>query len=483
VKQLEAVPDHPLFDHLSPKQVWSIQHSFKPFSAEPKAGENAPYAFAGELPRVCIWDGAIRSGKTVASLIAWAFYVVDAPRGGELVVIGRTRESLARNVFGPLQDQAIMGELAQYVHYTSGAPTATMFGRTVWVLGASDARSENVLRGMTVAGAYVDEATLVAEEFWTQLLGRMSIAGAQLFCTTNPDGPRHWFKTSVIDRARKLGYKRYHFTRYDNTALIRDNPRYFEQIALEFTGLWYQRFVEGLWVAAEGAVYGMFDFDANVISRTQLPQIERVFGVGVDYGTVHQTRGYALGLGKVWVSREDGTVRWDLNGRRANPNRFRLEPRLFTLKEWAPGTGTVSEHADSLGQWVESWPGDWPKPDFYAVDSAAATFKIQLYRQGYSNAINAHKAVLSGIQTVSSLAKLRQLYVVKEDNPQLLDAIPRYMWDAKAADRGNTEPVKKDDDEVDAWRYSIYTFRRYWRDYVGTTQVHADELDDNDEDF
>ncbi|MGI8308399.1 hypothetical protein [Saccharopolyspora hattusasensis] len=91
--------------------------------------------------RVNIWSGAIRSGKTIASLLRWLVYVSHAPRGGQLVVVGRTRDSAARNVFAPLQDPSLFGPLADQVHYTSGAPTASILGRTVYVLGASDAKA------------------------------------------------------------------------------------------------------------------------------------------------------------------------------------------------------------------------------------------------------------------------------------------------------------------------------------------------------
>ncbi|GAA2446159.1 hypothetical protein GCM10010273_27580 [Streptomyces lavendulocolor] len=88
------------------------------------------------------------------------------PRGGELVVVGRTRDSLNRNVFGPLMDPGLMGPMARFTKYTNGASTATILGRTIHVLGASDAKAEKVLHGCTCVGAYVDELTVISEEFF-----------------------------------------------------------------------------------------------------------------------------------------------------------------------------------------------------------------------------------------------------------------------------------------------------------------------------
>ncbi|WP_344425259.1 hypothetical protein [Streptomyces lavendulocolor] len=92
--------------------------------------------------------------------------VAVTPRGGELVVVGRTRDSLNRNVFGPLMDPGLMGPMARFTKYTNGASTATILGRTIHVLGASDAKAEKVLHGCTCVGAYVDELTVISEEFF-----------------------------------------------------------------------------------------------------------------------------------------------------------------------------------------------------------------------------------------------------------------------------------------------------------------------------
>src|SRR5690606_24446194 len=241
-----------------------------------------------------------------------------------LVVVGRTRESIARNVFGPLKDPALFGPLARHVAYTAGAPTGTILGRTMHVLGASDARAEAVLRGLTVAGAYVDESTLVAEAFWNQLTGRMSVPGARLFATTNPDGPAHWLRKQVILRATELGYKVFRFHLADNTHL---DPAYVAQITREYVGLWDRRFILGDWVQAAGAVYEQWDPDRHVIAADELPAMDRVLALGVDYGDVHASRGYLLGIGP---DTRDGHAG---------------EDRLYVLDEWRPGHMTVGEHS------------------------------------------------------------------------------------------------------------------------------------------
>ncbi|MGW9029123.1 terminase large subunit domain-containing protein [Streptomyces sp. NPDC055722] len=124
--------------------------------------------------RINAWEGSVRSGKTIASLIAWLIFVATAPTGGELVMVGRTRDSLYRNIIGPLMSPELFGPLAKLVKYNNGAPIAYIMGRAVHVMGANDAKAEPKVRGMTCAGAYVDEATTLPRTFFDQLVARCS---------------------------------------------------------------------------------------------------------------------------------------------------------------------------------------------------------------------------------------------------------------------------------------------------------------------
>ena len=152
--------------------------------------------------RVNAWSGSVRSGKTVSSILRWFMFLASPPEQfGHFVMVGRTRDSLARNVIDVMQNEQLFGKLADEVIYRTGQPFAMIMGRKVWVLGASDSQAEKTLRGLTVAGAYVDEVTVVREDLFKQLLARMSVEDAKMFCTTNPDSPMHWFKVEYLDRS------------------------------------------------------------------------------------------------------------------------------------------------------------------------------------------------------------------------------------------------------------------------------------------
>src|SRR5690554_671832 len=135
--------------------------------------------------RISLWSGAVRSGKTISSIYAFfmALPPVDSP--GVVIVAGRTLQMIERNVIEPMQNETLFGELARRVQHTRGSSVATVCGRTVHLIGANDARSEGKLRGVTASLAMIDEATLVPEAFFTQMLARLSVPGARLICTTN----------------------------------------------------------------------------------------------------------------------------------------------------------------------------------------------------------------------------------------------------------------------------------------------------------
>ncbi|MCC2033077.1 PBSX family phage terminase large subunit [Microbacterium allomyrinae] len=415
--------------------------------------------------RVNIFEGAIRSGKTIVSLLRFLMAVLFA-KGGVIVVIARTRDSAYRNVFEPLMTPGLFGPLARLVHYTAGAPTGRILGRTVHVLGASDAKSEKVLRGLTVALAYVDEVTVIPEEFFTQLLGRMSPPGAKLFGTTNPDSPAHWLKVKFLDRITTgglVGWRSWHFQLDDNPALTEE---YKNQIKSEFTGLWFKRFVQGLWVAAEGAVFDMWDPEKHTIPWDDLPQMRELISVSLDYGTTNPTAALLLGV----------SAEVDMYGRAA--------PRLFFVDEYrhdsklAQQKLTDSELARDLILWLNGihLPASTSitlLPRFTIIDPSAASFKVELRKTHGITSTDADNDVLYGIRTLASLVASGKLLVAAPTNanpdrgcPGFISEAPGYVWDPKHTLKGEDKPLKIADHSLDAARYGITTTENIWRRFI-----------------
>ena len=235
--------------------------------------------------RLNIWEGAVRSGKTVASLFAWLDYVGSEAPAGDLLMVGKTEKTLKRNVLDVI-DRMIPHKFCLRMKLGE----CEIYGRRIYCVGANDERAEGKIRGLTVAGAYGDELTLWPESFFTMMLSRLSVSGARFFGTTNPDGPYHWLKTNYLER-QGLDLARFQFSLEDNPFLDR---RFVEALKSEYVGLWYKRYIQGLWVAAEGAIYDMFDEVLHVVD--ELPAM-RKYWTAIDYGTAAPTVFLLFGLG------------------------------------------------------------------------------------------------------------------------------------------------------------------------------------------
>lgn len=396
-----------------------------------------------ERHRLAIWSGAVRSGKTIASLIAFLIAVTTAPSHGLILICGRSLQTIERNIIDPLQDYGLFGPLARMVQHTRGATTAVILGRTVHLIGASDARAEGRIRGATVYLAYCDEITLMPEGFFNQLLARLSVPGARLLGTTNPDGPAHWLRKKFLLRRGELDLGTWHFTLDDNPSLA---PAYVAALKAEYVGLWYRRFILGEWCLAEGVVYDMWDEARHVV--TDLPPMARWLAAGIDYGTLNPFAAVLLGLGT------DGV--------------------LYAASEWRHEARTTrrqmtdAEYSREVRGWLA---GQHIMPEWTVVDPSAASMIEQLHRDGITP-VGADNAVMDGIRTVSSLLAADRLKVHKSCRG-LLSEFPVYAWDEKAAEAGEDKPVKAEDHSLDATRYAIRTTEALWRPHIPLTAAAA----------
>jgi PBSX family phage terminase large subunit len=394
--------------------------------------------------RINLWEGAIRSGKTIGSIVAWLMWLRTAPPG-PLAVIGKTRDTISRNVLDVVADLA-----PGAISYTRGATTARVLGRLIHVIGASDARAESRIRGLTLAGAYVDEVTVIPEDFFNQLLGRMSVPGARLFGTTNPDNPAHWLKKNFLDKERlpvddpdRPDLTSFHFRLEDNPSLDDD---YIRNTKASLTGLWYKRFIEGLWVAAEGAIYDMLD--ESVHCRPAPPrETWQAVWLGIDYGTSNPTHAILIALCS------DGQREW-----------------LHVVAEWqhdgrAKGQLTDAQISQRLAEWASAELGDTGLAPIVVLDPSAASLRAQMRADGWPGLRAADNRVDIGLRTVSSLFSGR-LLVDRDRAPVLWDELCGYVWDDKALDRGEERPVKTDDHGPDALRYGVMAARQVWRHWL-----------------
>lgn len=388
--------------------------------------------------RVNILDGSIRSGKTIASLNKYFIHLLDAPDHGLHVIFGRTADTIYRNIFTPTQTAPALAWAKDYVSYRQRNTTARILGKTVHVIGANDKQAADKLQGATIQTAYGDELSVIPQNFFQQMLGRMSAPGATMIATTNPDTPRHWLKTTYLDHAQDLGWNYWHFTMADNPGLDAD---YQKAIAAEYTGLWYDRYILGKWVAAEGAIFPTWDENLDVVPASQVPPMRDILAIGFDYGTTNPTVGIMLGQ--------------DLNG------------LLWLVDEWRIDTRdnnrpfTDRELVDSFTQWAATRP----TPRFHIADPAAASFRLELSKTAHITTRPGVNNVNTGIKQMASLLAHRQLKISSNCAGFIKEA-PGYVWDQKKTKEGHDAPIKADDHSIDAARYAILTTESLWRPYL-----------------
>jgi len=406
-----------------------------------------------------LWEGAVRSGKTMSSILAWCEYVRCMAPPGPLVMIGKTKDTLGRNVLDEIDNY--FGDASPLVH-TRGANEGTLFGRKVHMVGANDAKAEAKIRGLTLAGAYVDEKTLLPGfGYWSMLVTRHATTmplGAKIFATTNPDSPAHWVKREIIDKADQVKAKVWHFGIDDNPILTTEAK---ELLKASLSGLFYKRFIDGLWVAAEGAIYDMLDLDGR--HRTtweQLPILTDARWLGIDYGTANPFHAVLLGTGidrRLYVIGE-----WRYDGRKQqrayDDGQYERE-----LRAWLDsGAGVKIPTAD--GQLLDAI-GMWPHR--VAIDPSAASFRALLRNRQWGGLVSADNSVLDGIRNVASLLAADRLKFVKGAAPELEREMLGYVWDPKQQALGIDAPFKVDDHGPDALRYDVQAARSEWRPWLG----------------
>jgi PBSX family phage terminase large subunit len=375
--------------------------------------------------RITILEGSVRSGKTIASIIRWVLYVAtETAANAKLLMLGVTADTLYRNVVSDLLD--IVGPAG--ASYIDG--TLTLFGRTIYCVGARDVGAEKRIRGMTVSGCYIDEVTQIPEVVVKQAITRCSKGRGRLIWTTNPDSPFHWCHTEYVANEAALSCGRvrvHHFTLDDNHAL---SPEYKTDLIAGFSGVWLLRMVKGLWVVADGIVYDQFSLDAHGFDDDELPLIAKQ-RVALDYGT--QNPFHALRIGS------SGDTSWVFD-------ELRYCGRDRQVQK------TDGEYSTDLIEWLD---GDTSMA--LIVDPSATSFIAQLRKDGFTDITHAKNDVAPGILTVSNRINLARLRVHRTRCPELVKEFGTYAWDPKAAKRGEDVPLKTNDHGMDALRYHEFT--------------------------
>ena len=371
-----------------------------------------------------ICDGSIRSGKTVSMAVGFILWSMSRFNGQTFGICGRTIQSLRRNVIIHLSDWVppdLHIEEKQQEHkliVSDGCGRKNIY----YLFGGRDESSYTLVQGITLAGVLLDEVALMPQSFVEQVTARCSVDGSKLWFNCNPGGPEHWFNKKWVLAAKEMNALHVHFTMSDNLSLA---PKIRERYERMYTGVFYQRYILGLWVLAEGLVY---DFGEDNITDFRPEGAE--YYISVDYGTRNPC---SAGL---WSVTGDKAVRikeYYYSGRESNRNK------------------TDEEHCDAIEDLARGYT-----IKRVIVDPSAASFITSLKKRKFK-VLAANNNVLDGIRRTATYLKDGNIKIHRS----CVDSIREfglYCWDEK---KNDDSVVKENDHAMDDIRYFCNTIMRY----------------------
>lgn len=363
--------------------------------------------------------GAKRSGKTIIDNDLFLFELrrvrkiankLNIPLP-QYILAGADLGSLQRNVLNELMNKYDIGfKFDKHNRFI-------LFGVQVCCFGHSKINDLGRIRGMTSFGAYINEGTMANKEVLYEIKSRCSGEGARIIMDTNSDSPEHYIKKDFIDKADGKTIKEIHWKLLDNTFLTQ---RYIDNIiATTPSGMFTDRDINGYWVTPEGIVYN--DFNEKIHYIDSIDNINFVkYIAGVDWGYSHFGAIVVIGI--------------DDKG-----NYYLIEEIAEQFKEidfWVNEAKRIKQKYGNIPFYC-----DTARPEY-----------IEKFKKEHIKAIDADKAVLSGIEAVASLYKTNRLYILKSAVKRFRKEIYMYVWKEKT-----DEPIKLFDDVQDAIRYAIYT--------------------------
>lgn len=373
-------------------------------------------------------QACLNAGKTYVLNLTFLAHVAQYENEGLAFIIGgATQASIRRNILDDLEK--ILGKELKF----DKSNAVEIFGNKIYCFDGANSDAWKKARGFTAAGALLNEATALHDTFIKEVLSRCSYTGARVYMDTNPENPAHTVKTDYIDNDGQrldngqLNIKVFNFNLFDNIFL---DPEYVESIVASTpSGMFTDRDIHGLWVAAQGVVYKDFNKDIHYISKAEFEVIDeegnKAINIvkhycGVDWGFEH--------YGSIVLLAEDD------------------KDNIYLIKEYS------AQHQE-IDYWVDiakEIKKEYGNISFYC-DTARPEYVKKFKKQGIK-AINADKAVLAGIGEVASRYKSNKLFIIEDNVDLFKQEIYNYVW-------SNTkdEPVKKWDDVQDALRYGIYT--------------------------
>lgn len=375
-----------------------------------------------------ICDGAVRSGKTFAlglSFFLWAMARFQRQRFGLCAAsINGVRRNLLAQARPVLEGLGFKWEekVSRNEVTLRGGGRENLF----YLYGGGDEGSYAAIQGVTLAGVLLDEVVLMPESFVNQALARCSVECSRIWFSCNPDHPNHWFKREWIDKREERNALYLHFEMTDNPSLSEKTLARYQSM---YSGVFYDRYVRGLWVVAEGLVYPMFSEGRHMVDDIPWQALQRGrWYISMDYGTVNPT---AAGLWCLWQGEAYMVQEYYYDSRK--PGNHQL---------------TDEEHYAAL----ERLSGD-RRIERVIVDPSAASFKETVRRHGKFAVWDADNSVLDGIRLTASLLNADRI-LIHRSCKGILSEFGQYRWDMDALEDA---VIKEFDHGMDQLRYFCAT--------------------------
>ncbi|WP_330428642.1 PBSX family phage terminase large subunit [Coprococcus comes] len=402
--------------------------AFKPFSVKQKQVltwwcPNSPVKDKDGI----IADGAIRSGKTLCMSLSYVLWAMESFNQQNFGMAGKTIGSFRRNVLFWLKmmlasrGYSVVDHRSDNLIVVSKGTTTNYF----YIFGGKDERSQDLIQGITLAGMFFDEVALMPESFVNQATGRCSVTGSKFWFNCNPDNPRHWFKVNWVDKCKEKNIIYLHFTMDDNLSL---SEKIKERYRSMYVGVFFKRYILGLWCVAEGLVYSMFSEERHVKKEHMTGALTYV--VSVDYGTVNP---FSAGLWAFdgWHSQREAEVYYNSRevGKRVDDEEY------YKMLKKLIGNRRV---------------------ECIIVDPSAASFIEVIKKYNEYSVMGANNDVLDGIRVVTTMLN-KDMISVHEDCEDNIKEYGLYVWDEE---KGDDVVIKENDHSMDDTRYYCYTFLR-----------------------
>ena len=383
-----------------------------------------------------IATGSVRSGKTIACTVRWIKYLMEGP-DADYAMLGKSLGTLKRNVINDLFDIVGKGN-ARWIDRQQGE--MQILGKRVYAIGAATEEAEERIRGATFAGAYCDEANLYPESVWMQLQARLSIPGAETFANCNPDSPYHWFYQKVL-RNTQMDRKIWQFGMDDNFSLTEEYRR---QLKSQFSGVFYKRFIDGIWCVADGKIYDTFDPNIHCIDTAKvldlIPDSRKEYYIGCDQGT-------------------SVTCSWSIMcADKQTEHKYKIAEYYYVAKE----NQRQKDDAEYFKDFQMFIDNHIPRKFIHNLpvygDPAASSWDAMLTNRGF-NYRHADNNVIEGIKYVLTQLNTGK-YFIDKSCKKTIEEYDNYSWDEKAQAKGEDKPKKVFDHSCDSDRYALYTHNK-----------------------